>query len=167
MSLFSTLARPLLALPFLVDGIDAVTRPEPHAELILEATESMEKKAGTPPLTKADAVLFSRIGGAVSVAAAGALLLGKRPRTAACVLAAVNVATAVVRYPFWRAGTRRERDEHLAGLARAGAVTGGLLLASTDRGGAPSWSWQRANRREQKQALTALRRELREKYAAK
>ncbi|WP_371174387.1 DoxX family membrane protein [Buchananella felis] len=166
MSLLSALARPLLAIPFILEGIDAITRPEPHADLVLEATETMEKKAGTPPLTRADAVLFSRVGGVVSVAAAGALLLGKRPRTAACVLAALNVATAVVRYPFWRAATRGERDEHLAGLARAGAVTGGLLLASADRGGAPSWSWQRANRREQKQALSALRRELREKYTA-
>ncbi|MDO4792172.1 MAG: DoxX family membrane protein [Buchananella hordeovulneris] len=166
MSLLSAIARPLLAAPFLLEGIDAITRPEPHAELILAATETMEEAAGTPPVTKADAVLLSRVGGVVSVAAGAALLLGKRPRTAACVLAALNIATAAVRFPVWRAATRRERDAHLAGLARAGAVTGGLLLAATDRGGAPSWSWQRANRRAQKLELAAQRRKLRERYGA-
>ena len=90
MTLTSFLARPLLASTFVLDGVDAVRHPERHVERYRKV-EPLLEKVGVPAMLTSDAVMVTRVAGAVSALAGVSLAAGRRPRTAALVLAAINV----------------------------------------------------------------------------
>lgn len=165
MTLLARLARPLLAAPFIKDGIDAILHPEDHVDRFMEAATSLEK-VGVPPVMRSDAQLLTRAAGVVSVGAGLMLATGRRPRTAALVLAGMNAVLTAVKNPVWETATRRERNEQWAGIAQGAALTGGLLLAAGDRGGKPSLNWRLGNWRDHRAALRAQKQHLREKYTA-
>lgn len=160
MSLLRFTARTLLALPFIVDGIDAVQHPAEHGKKLRKCLKSM-KELGLPEVTKEQAETLSRVAGAASVVAAGGLILGKAPRSCAAALACVAVPIALVQNPVWTAADRDERNRYRRGLERYGAVFGGLVFASLDRKGAPSASWRLTNWQQQRQAISQVREEAR------
>jgi len=161
MNLLRVVARPLLAAPFIADGVDALTHPRVHVEraagvrpLIDKATDAV----GLEPLTDEQLALATRVTGAVSVVAGLRFALGRRPRVAALTLAAIGAPMALVSAPL--PGTteglskeqikrRRYRTLNKVGLAA------GVLLASTDRVGQPSALVARAMRRDQRRAIAA------------
>lgn len=145
MDLLRTLARPLLAAPLVIDGVDACLRPGPHVEKI-EAVSPLLERAGLPPLMDSDARLLTRASGAVTVLAGCALATGRAPRTAAAALAAMSLPLAVVNHPVWLASDRSERAASARGLVQALSLSAGLALAAMDRQGAPSRAWRRAER---------------------
>lgn len=158
MNVLRLVARPLIAVPFIVDGISAVKDPGPHAEQVKKVSPLLEK-VGVPPVLTSDARLVSRIVGATTVVAATGLALGKQPRLCASLLAAVAVPIAIVQNPVWTAQTKDERNRYRRGLERYGAALGGLILATTDRLGEPSASWKLANWRDHKADLLEARNE--------
>ena len=115
MSVLRTVARPLLACPFVLAGIDAFARPAGHRERA-QTFAPLAKKAGME-FDETTADLATR-GLGVGFALAGlALATGKCPRVAGGVLAALEVPVALANNPFWRhRGERRRAD--LAGLAQ-------------------------------------------------
>lgn len=153
MDLLRTVARPLLAAPFVIDGVDALLRPDSHVERMNRVTPVLEK-AGMPPLLDSDIALATRVSGAAAVAAGACLAAGRAPRTSAALLAAMSVPLAVVNNPVWLAGTRAQRQEATNGLLRSLALGAGLALAAVDRQGAPSRSWLRAARRAERAQAT-------------
>ena len=144
MNLLRVVARPLLAAPFIADGVDALMHPRFHVEraagirpLIDKATDAV----GLEPLTDQQLAV-----------------LGRKPRVAALTLAAIGAPMALVNAPL--PGTarglskeqikrRRYRTLNKAGLAA------GVLLASTDRVGQPSALVAHAMRRDQRRAIAA------------
>ena len=76
MDLLRAVARPLLAATFVVDGIDAITRPKRHVAKMRQVTPALER-AGVPPVMDSDAALATRALGAVSVAAGLGLATGQ------------------------------------------------------------------------------------------
>lgn len=163
MTLTSVLARPLLASTFVLDGVDAMLHPEKHVERYRKV-EPLLEKAGVPPMLTADAVMLSRIAGAVSALAGVSLAAGRRPRTAALVLAAVNVPITVVNNPVWEATDAEQRSRYVTGLTRGASVAGGLFLAAADRGGRPSLGWRLSNSREQRAEVRAAKRDAKQHY---
>lgn len=141
MSLIRLLARPMLASAFVADGVDAVMHPERHAEKFDRIRPTLEK-AGVPPVVAADTKLLARATGAVSALAGVGLALGRKPRTAALVLAAINLPIAIVRDPIWAAENREERKEMTSNLLRSASMIGGVLVAALDRKGKPSMAWR-------------------------
>lgn len=156
MNILRLVARPLIALPFIVDGVSAMKNPAPHAEQFKKIQPLLET-AGVPPVLTSDARLLSRAVGATTTVAAVGLALGKSPRLCATVLASVAVPIAIVQNPVWTAQTKEERNKYRRGLERYGAAFGGLVLASTDRLGEPSASWKLANWRDHKADLIEAR----------
>lgn len=140
-----TLARPLLAAPLVLDGVDACLRPGPHVDKIAAVSPVLER-AGLPPLMDSDARLMTRASGAVTVLAGLGLATGRAPRACAAALAAMSVPLAVVNHPVWLASGRQERREAATGAVRALALGAGLVMAALDREGAPSRAWKRAER---------------------
>ena len=141
MNLLRVVARPLLAAPFIADGVDALMHPRFH----------VERAAGVRPL-------IDKATGAVSVVAGLRFALGRKPRVAALTLAAIGAPMALVNAPL--PGTtrglskeqikrRRYRTLNKAGLAA------GVLLASMDRVGQPSALVAHAMRRDQRRAIAA------------
>ena len=154
MSVLRTVARPLLACPFVLVGIDAFARPAGHRERA-QTFAPLAKKAGME-FDETTADLATR-GLGVGFALAGlALATGKCPRVAGGVLAALEVSVALANNPFWRhRGERRRTD--LAGLAVSAGLVGGALIAAGDRAGKPSFSWRIAAARRHREALAEAR----------
>ena len=161
MNLLRIVARPLLAAPFIADGVDALTHPYVHVDHAASVRPLIDKATGAvglEPLSDEQLALATRVTGAVTVIAGLRFALGRRPRAAALILAAIGAPMALVHAP--RPGGARELPEghgkYLRGrtLGKLGLV-GGVLIASTDRVGQPSASVARAMRREQRRAIAA------------
>ena len=152
MSLLRRVVRPMLAAPFIIDGLDAVLHPSRHVEKLERVLPTLEK-AGAPPVLTSD--MLTRATGAVSVAAGIGLATGAAPRSSAVVLAALNLPLALVNNPVWAIEDAAARAEAVSGLVRGGAVGAGLLLAAVDRGGRPSLGWRIRNSRRQREAMAA------------
>lgn len=149
-------ARIMLAAPFVIDGVDAVRNPDLHAQKALRAWSTLES-FGAPHLTDDQARLAARAGGVVGVAAGACLVIGKRQRGAAAVLAALTIPLALVRAPVWLAGDEAEREDARQNLIGYGALFGGLIFAALDRKGAPSLKYRRHYRQLQREAVQAAK----------
>lgn len=138
--MISTLARPLLAAPFIASGIDAMRRPDTHraaAQRILGVLE----KAGVPVPDALSIDALTRATGAVFAVAGLSLARGRMPRSTALMLGAMQVPMSLGRHPFWEKKGAARRASISALVADAGLI-GGALIASTDRGGKPSLGWR-------------------------
>ena len=154
MNVLRAFARPMLAASFVLDGVDALTRPARHVERFEKVSPLLEK-VGLPPVLISDARVLTRACGAVSVAAGLGLATSRAPRTCAAVLAGLNIPLTLVNNPVWAVKGKEARKAALSGLARGGAVGAGLLLAAVDREGRPSLTWRVANREKQRKAIAA------------
>jgi len=155
MNILRMVARPLLAAPFIADGISAVRDPDPHVERAHVVTPLLER-AGVE-VDDSQLRLATRVVGAVTTLAGVSLALGKGVRTSAAVLATVAVPLAVVNNPVWTASTSDERRLLRRGLTRSLALFGGLVIASTDRQGRPSAAWSLRNHCQQRDELKQVK----------
>lgn len=149
--LLRRIARPLLASWFVTEGVDAVRSPAAHVAFTRAAVDSLAARtdrAGRPSDAQLRAVVQAH--GAATAVAGLALALGKAPRTAALVLAALTLPVAAASMPDRKGAkpspeVRRERRDR---LVRALAFTGAALLAGADSEGRPGVSWRLAKARE-------------------
>lgn len=154
----------MLAAYFVADGIDALRMPEGHVQRFRKVTPFLER-AGVPPVLSSDATMLARVSGAVSAVAGICLATGRRPRTAALTLAALNIPVTLVNNPFWEVDGE-ERKERLKGLLRGLGLGGGLLLAAADRDGKPSLGWRYHNFVEHRADLRDTKSALKDRYAS-
>ncbi|EGE39023.1 hypothetical protein HMPREF0059_00371 [Actinomyces viscosus C505] len=163
MNILRSFARPMLAAPFIVDGLDALVRPSRHVEKFEKVAPTLER-VGLPPVLASDARLLTRASGAVSLVAGLGLAAGRAPRTNATILAALNVPLTVVNNPVWAVKGTQARKEALSGLLRGAALGAGLALAAVDRQGRPSLAWQVRNARQQREAMQAAQQAVQQHY---
>ena len=154
MNILRVFARPMLATSFVLDGIDALTRPARHVERF-ERVSPLLERAGLPPVLASDARILTRACGAVSVAAGLGLATSRAPRTCAAVLAALNLPLTLINNPVWAVKGGQARKEALSGLARGGAVGAGLQLPADDREGRPTEAGGAAKLERQRVAMAA------------
>jgi uncharacterized membrane protein YphA (DoxX/SURF4 family) len=136
MSVVRLLARPLLASPFVVGGVNAALHPDAKSDPASEARSRLVGKlpAGLP----SDPVQLARVNGAVQAVAGLMLATGRMPRVSALVLAATLVPTAYAGNPFWTERDPNVRNASRAKFLKDASVLGGLLVAAVDTGGRPS-----------------------------
>ena len=148
------LARSFIAPVFVSSGLDALRHPEGRAETAGPVTKWI---AGTLRLPD-DPVLLVRINGAVQLAAGSMLAAGRMPRLASVALASSLVPTTIAGHAYWGEDEPQKRAQQRTQLMKNMAMLGGLLLAATDKDGAPSLSWtaKRAARRTQARAAGAM-----------
>ncbi|MFY9262677.1 MAG: DoxX family membrane protein [Actinomycetaceae bacterium] len=139
MTVLNTIARPLLAVPFVASGWDALVKPEGHRErarqlyALIEGT-TLETRLGLTAPSNEVLDFFARLAGGTFVGAGLALALSKTPRVAALVLAAGQVPVVLANNPVWLAHGE-ERQKYLLGLAQsAGLIGGALIVASNVKG---------------------------------
>lgn len=166
MNLLRMVARPLLAAPFIADGIDAVRDPRSHVARIAPARPLIDRAASVAGVEADDGrlVAATRALGAVTAVAGVGFALGRGPRVCAALLAVVGapVALAARTGPAQGPGRAARRSAVMRRLA----LVGGMLIASADRVGAPSASWARRARRERAAAVRAARDSALEQAAA-
>lgn len=150
MSIITALARPLLAVPFITSGVDALRNTDEH----VEAARQLE---GTPldDLSDGQLALVTRALGGVRVLAGASMAIGKKARLSALLLALTELPLSVARNPIHLL-EGEERREAAADLAVSLGLVGGAFMAAGDRRGKPSLGWRRENRRNQKEELNAL-----------
>lgn len=152
MNIMRLVARPLLASPFIIDGVDALRSPHKHvvrAQALTESCEPVINRLGIE-ITDEQMILLSRVMGATSVIAGLSLATGKAPRSAAGILAVLSIPVAAVN------ASHSIHNGEAGDFARRLAMIGALAIASADRVGAPSAHWRfnswRDERRERLQA---------------
>lgn len=139
-NLLRAIARPLLAAPFILAGLDAATAPEHHRERAAHLYSLAEKAGLKIELSAAAVDTTTQATGLAMTAAGTALALGKLPRFSAATLAVLHVPLALANNPFWT-HEGAERHNSLVNLAGAAGLIGGALIASADRVGKPSLGW--------------------------
>ncbi|MCF2705971.1 DoxX family membrane protein [Arcanobacterium haemolyticum] len=164
MSLLRMFARPLLAAPFVLSGIDALKHPENHRERARTLTPLLNK-AGVE-LDDSQIDMATRAMGATNIVCSCALSVGKLPRLSAAILAGIQIPVTLANAPFWlHKGEQRRAD--VAQLASQAGLLGGLLLAAVDLAGRPSLTWRFSNAKSQRSALRDVRESEREASSEK
>ncbi|XCB30709.1 DoxX family protein [Arcanobacterium hippocoleae] len=143
MNLIRSIARPMLAAPFIISGIDAAAHPETHRERIAKLAKIFAKiGVNLPNDERADAV--TRATGAAMTLAGAALAASKFPRLSSALLGMLQVPVALANNPFWESRGEQQRKD-VIGFAAAAGLIGGAVIAAYDREGRPSAVWRAKN----------------------
>ncbi|PRZ04890.1 DoxX-like protein [Isoptericola sp. CG 20/1183] len=138
--LLRRLARPLLAVPFVYDGLSAALHPAEHTAAARDGADRVTQTLGVDRLDDTQVSLLVRAHGAVTVAAGLLLAVGRAPRTAALTLAALSAPLAVVNQPFSSQGELR--TEKTGKFVRNLGAVGAAVIAGIDLEGRPGMSYR-------------------------
>ncbi|MGH3676838.1 MAG: DoxX family membrane protein [Mycobacterium sp.] len=155
--LIRRIARPLLSVAFIGQGVDALRNPKPAADAARPALDGMRKlpdPVGTNVPTDAEA--FARINAAVQIGGGLLLATGKMPRLASAALAFTVIPGSLGGHMFWNeSDPQRKVDERRAFMTDL-SLLGGLIIATVDTEGKPSLGWRgRRAARKVSEAVTA------------
>jgi putative oxidoreductase len=125
-------ARLLLAVPYLLAGLDALRHPGPQAEAARPMAARLAGRGAGPIRLPADPEPAIRVAGAVGAAAATMLALGRLPRTSAAVLVLTSAPLLGARHPFWLEPDPVLRRQQRSQLLQAVGLLGGALLAALE-----------------------------------
>lgn len=139
-----TIARPLLASAFVLDGVQMLKNTDDYTE----ETKAMVDNARRvlPPSVLSyipnDAATTVRVAAGAKIA--GALMLGtsKAPRLGAGVLTAIQIPTSIARNAFWAEKDSKEKKNKQRGLITDLALVGGLAITTADTAGKPGIAWR-------------------------
>jgi uncharacterized membrane protein YphA (DoxX/SURF4 family) len=142
MALVRRIARPLLAAPFIFEGVRTALHPEREIDVYPQAFEAVDStlaKSAAPGFVDARTII--RVTGAVAAGAGILYATNRAPRVAA---AALLLSTSV----GW-AGRKRvwelrgeERTQEIQSILTDAGLLGGVLLAVVDHDGNPSLRYQ-------------------------
>ena len=161
--LLRKIARPMLSSWFVLEGIDVVRDPMPHAELAAAAlAPCLERIPTTSALARLRSpsprvwVSLTRVHGAATTGAALMLAAGRCPRGSALALAALTAPAAIANLPL---SALAEADTASAPERRRRFVTlvslvGAAVLAGIDTEGRPGIGWRLAHARDGREART-------------
>lgn len=141
--LIRRIARPLLSVAFIGQGVDALRNPKPAADAARPALNGMRHlpdPIGTNVPT--DAEKFARINAAVQIGGGLLLATGKMPRLASAALAFTVIPGSLGGHMFWtESDPQRKADERRAFMTDV-SLLGGLIIAAVDTEGKPSLGWR-------------------------
>jgi uncharacterized membrane protein YphA (DoxX/SURF4 family) len=137
------IARPLLSVAFIGQGVNSLLNPKSAAQAAAPAVDGLHSLPD--PLGSnipSDPETVARITAAVQVGGGLLLATGKLPRVASAALALTVLPANLGTHSFWN-----EPDPELKGQKRQQFLTdlslvGGLLIASADTAGKPSLGWR-------------------------
>jgi len=157
--LIRRIARPLLSVAFIGQGVDALRNPKPAADAARPALDGMRQLPDPiGPKVPTNAETFARANAAVQVGGGLLLATGKLPRLASAALAFTVIPGSVGGHMFWNeADPQRKADERRAFLTDL-SLLGGLIIAAVDTEGKPSLGWRgrRAARKVSEAVSSAL-----------
>lgn len=147
MTVVRAIARPLLSTIFVVQGINAVRKPEPlvgKAEPVAERMVPLIKKVAPQVGERLpeDTKNLVRLNGAAQVLGGLALATGTGRRLGATVLAATLVPTTLAEHRWWEHDDPTQRQQHRLHFMKNLGLLGGLMLAAVDTEGRPGLAWR-------------------------
>lgn len=139
-----TLARPLLASAFAVDGAQMLVNSGAYtgnAKVVVDTVRRV-----LPPnvavAIPADPETNVRLAATAKIVASGMLATGTAPRLAAATLTAIQIPTTVARHAFWTAKDDLVRKDKQRGAVTDLALLGALFLTTADTAGKPGLAWR-------------------------
>jgi putative oxidoreductase len=138
MSIVRRLARPLLAAPFVLEGVEHVRHPGPR----VESARPLVSRLAEPLRLPDDPEMLVRANGAAMAVAGSLLATGRLPRLAAAVLAATVVPATYVENAFWAEKDPERKAAQRTRFLTSLGLLGGALLASVDTDGRPGLAWR-------------------------
>ena len=140
MSLVRRIARPLLAAPFIFEGVQTAIRPDRVLDALPVTIADIDEQVSKSPLPT-DAETILRTAGGLAAVAGAAFALNKKPRLASATLLLTTTVGLAGRKRVWELkGT--ERTEELRAIAGDLGLLGGILLAAVDTDGKPSLAYR-------------------------
>ncbi|GAA2122189.1 DoxX family protein [Actinomadura napierensis] len=123
-----TLARPLVAAPFIMTGLEAVRDPRPRAEQVGPSVKPIADRIDWMPK---DPETLVRIEGAISIGTGALLVMGRFRRLTTLLLAAQMVPTLATEHRYWTEDDPERRAGERSHLLKNAALFGALLMSAT------------------------------------
>ncbi|WP_067633371.1 DoxX family protein [Actinomadura latina] len=157
---FTTLARPLVAAPYIMTGLDAIRDPRERAEQVGPAVKPVADRLDWMPK---DPETLVRIEGALSLGTGALLLTGRFRRLTTLVLAAQLIPALATEHRYWTEDDPERRANERSHLLKNAALFGALLMSATEPRRAPRTAELRRAMRESQiktgAEVKAMRRE--------
>jgi len=141
--LIRRIARPLLSVAFIGQGIDSLLHPKPAAEAaapMVDGLRALPDPVGS--VIPSDPQTFARINAAVQIGGGLLLATGKAPRVASAALAFTVLPANVGAHMFWSESDPQLKTEKRKEFMTDLSLLGGLMIASADTAGKPSLGWR-------------------------
>lgn len=141
--LIRRIARPLLSVAFIGQGVDALRNPKPAADAARPALDGMRQlpdPIGSNVPT--DAETFARINAAVQIGGGLLLATGKMPRLASAALAFTVIPASLSGHMFWNESDPQRKADVRRAFMTDLSLLGGLIIAAVDTEGKPSLGWR-------------------------
>ena len=137
------IARPLLSVAFVGQGVNSLLNPKAAAEAAAPAVDGLQSLPDPVGSSiPSDPETVARITAAVQVGGGLLLATGKLPRVASAALALTVLPANLGTHTFWNEPDpevkAQKRQQFLTDLS----LVGGLLIASADTAGKPSLGWR-------------------------
>ena len=152
-------ARPLLSVVFIGQGIESLLRPEQAAETARQTVKVLQKlPESAATKVPQDPETLARVTAAVQIGGGLLLASGKLPRLASAALACTVVPGSLGGHMFWNETEPQLKAQHRRDFLADLSLIGGLMIASVDTEGKPSLGWRgrRAARRASEAVAAAL-----------
>ena len=133
MGLIRALARPMLAAPFIMGGINQLKKADKLAPLARPLVAKIAEPTGLPN----DPELLVKANGALMVAAGAGLATGVLRKPSAAALAVSLVPTTFAGHPFWEISDEKEKEKARNSFITNVGLLGGLILTVVDTEGKP------------------------------
>ncbi|MQY03417.1 DoxX family membrane protein [Actinomadura macrotermitis] len=127
---FTTLARPLVAAPYIITGLETLRDPRPRAELVAPAVKPIADRLDWLP-TK-DPETLVRIEGALSLGTGMLLLSGRFRRLTTLLLAAQLVPSLATEHHYWTEDDPERRAGERSHLLKNASLFGALLMTAAE-----------------------------------
>lgn len=127
---FSTVARPLVAAPFILTGLETIRDPGTRAEQVAPTIKPLADRMEWLP-TK-DPETLVRIQGALSVGAGIMLTVGRFKRLSTFLLAAQMIPTLLAEHHYWTEDDPERRADERSHLLKNASLLGALILVATE-----------------------------------
>jgi uncharacterized membrane protein YphA (DoxX/SURF4 family) len=141
--LIRRIARPLLSVAFIGQGIDSLLNPKPAAEAAAPTVDGLralpDPVGGVIP---SDPHTFAQINAAVQIGGGLLLATGKAPRVASAALAVTVLPANLGAHTFWSESDPQLKTEKRKEFMTDLSLLGGLMIASADTAGKPSLGWR-------------------------
>lgn len=167
MALVRRIARPLLAAPFIFEGVRTALHPEREIDVYPQAFDAVDSalgKTSTPGFVDVRTVV--RATGAIAAGAGILYATNRYPRTAAATLLLTTSVGWAGRKKVWELRGAELTQEVQSILTDAGLL-GGVLLAVVDHDGKPSLGYRASSFIERSQKKAAAKQRELEKKAGK
>ena len=160
----TTLARPLVAAPYIITGLETLRDPGPRAEQVAPAVKPIADRLEWLPTKDPEALV--RFQGALSLGTGMLLLTGRLRRTTAFLLAAQLVPALATEHRYWTEDDPERRVSERSHLLKSAGLFGALLMVAAAPGRPQRTAELRRALREARTQAEAEARALRRETAA-